>query len=82
MSDTKACAACDEPISVDANRCPECGNDPAKSARLSFAILIGAGVVLTFIVPLLGIPVILIGIVGRVGMHFADYSPTEVDASG
>lgn len=71
-----ACAACDEQISVDAGVCPECDNNPRKSAKWASVGLMVVGILFVWI-PFIGIPVFLIGLVARVGMRWTDYPPTK-----
>lgn len=75
-----ACAACQEEINEEASKCPHCGNNPAKSAKWASVGLMVAGVLLIW-VPIIGIPLLALGIIGRIGIRFADYSPTKHDAS-
>jgi len=76
QNETAPCAKCDEEISVEASKCPHCENYPAKTAKWSSVALMLVGVLLMWI-PIVGVPVFLIGLVARVGIRFADYSPTE-----
>ena len=77
--ETAPCAACDEPISLEATTCPECGNNPANKAKWASVALMFAGFVLslTGIGAIIGIPLFLVGLVGRLGIGRADYRPTE-----
>jgi len=83
MSEATAepCDECGTSINPSVSACPECGNEPAATARKSALILTGAGIILSFtgVGAIVGIPMILIGIVVLVALwlELADYSPTS-----
>ena len=71
-----ACAACDEDINPEVPACPECGNHPANKAKWASVGLMVVGVLLIWI-PFIGIPLFIVGLIARLGIRFADYSPTK-----
>lgn len=81
--DEAPCARCGEVIDYDVTECPECGNRPISKAKWScIGLMVGGFLIsLTGIGAVIGIPMFLLGLVGRVGMGLdrVDYSPTEHD---
>lgn len=65
------CAECDAAIDADLAECPECGYNPSSNARDwgVIGILFGAGLTLTGVGAIIGIPVIFFGIGYWIG-HF------------
>ena len=78
---TEPCEECGESIDPAVAACPECGNEPAATARKSAIILtlVGVGISFTGVGAILGVPMMLIGIVVLLALwlDLADYSPTS-----
>ncbi|MFP4589860.1 MAG: hypothetical protein ACLFMX_06840 [Halobacteriales archaeon] len=73
------CKRCGEPIDPSVDECPECGNRPKRKAQIAAVILTGIGVVLVLINPLIGLPLLAVGVFGFFAVHRAHYSPTDHD---
>lgn len=73
------CARCEEPIDPEVAVCPECGNNPGRKAKIAAVVLTLIGVVLVLLNPLIGAPLLLLGVFGFFAVHQAHYSPTEHD---
>ena len=57
-----ACRRCDETIPRDVPACPECGYDPAGTARDFAAVVLAFAVVLLIAVPPAGVLAVFVGI--------------------
>jgi len=66
MVETDPCLKCRSEISTEAERCPECGYDPsAQDNRGRWLIPIGALLTMTVVGAIIGIPMILLGWLGK-----------------
>jgi len=70
------CADCAEPIKLEADKCPECGNNPARKVKRSGMVLFGVGLFFIWI-PVVGAPLAILGALVLLGAWRKDYSPTE-----
>jgi len=79
MTDTAPCKECGEEIEENVRMCPECDYDAARSAKFwgYVLIFIGSLASLTLIGALIGVPLIIIGLLMRLGAH--DATATGVD---
>jgi len=73
--ETDQCQRCGEEIYVDVDQCPECENNPGKVARRSAALLAGVGIFMLWI-PVVGVPVLVLGLLSRLGVPYAGFGPT------
>lgn len=77
MSELGPCKECNEDISLEATTCPQCGNNPAKTAKWSSIGIMFLGVLaVPFLWPV-GLALLGLGLAARIGMYWVDYSPTE-----
>jgi len=62
MSNTGRCSKCESEISIDAERCPECGYEPSKTGILNgIGMLIAIGILsLSGLITILG-PILVVG---------------------
>lgn len=80
--ETDRCERCDEQIPTTAQKCPKCGNHPAKSAKWSGVAIMVAGVILSLTVvgAVIGIPLFIVGLAVRYGA--GTLKPTDHDFGG
>ncbi len=67
MAETGTCGKCVSEISVEADRCPECGYEPRTDNKLGQTILLIIGVILTLTVvgAIIGLPLIYFSLKAR-----------------
>lgn len=73
------CARCGELIDPEVSVCPECENNPGRKAKMAAGLLILIALVLILINPLVGAPLLVVGILGFIMVQGAHYSPTDHD---
>ena len=80
MSENRApCAACGDNIPTDASACPNCANNPVRTAIVSAAVILTVGLLLTTLVPALGFVVAIVGVAVLFSSWVGGLSPTEYD---
>lgn len=74
-----SCESCGATIDSDLRACPECGNEPAAAAKKAALGILVVGLVLSVIIPPIGVLVIVAALFVLLTLWrgWADYSPTS-----
>jgi len=77
MPEVEPCAECNTRIDPEIKECPECGYNPSQKAVTSRLAVVMIGIMLTYVLPLVGSATIGVGILLLVVAYFQDISPTD-----